>query len=130
MQLAVTKLLLRALQQRQLSLLEARDGVVDRALCFCAARAERLAGPQSWALRCGFRQSLEQHSVWQNRRADARHRIDQRLHRRLAHPAGAPAQPADSCRVLGRARHLAAVAHLRADRPDQSGFIRRRTIGR
>ncbi len=106
-QLAVTKGLLLLCNSGTFAFLKPETGVPDCALRFGAARPERSARSQPRPVRGRLCQSVGQHSVWQNRCALACLRVDQRFHRRLPDPAGAPAQQTHSRRVWGWARDLA-----------------------
>src|SRR6266545_3582479 len=55
------------LQQRQLPLLETRNGRIDYAICFCAAGIERLARSAARAVRGILREPVEQHALWSYR---------------------------------------------------------------
>src|SRR6266576_1297012 len=103
------------LQQRQLPLLETRNGRIDYAICFCAAGVERLARSAARALRSVFRESLEQHAVWSYRCASFNHQPDQRIYSCLSHAAGATARSIDPCWFVRRARSLVVVADVRFD---------------
>src|SRR5206468_7127904 len=103
------------LQQRQLPLLETRNGRIDYAICFCAAGVERPARSAARALRSVFRESVEQHAVWSYRCASSNHQPDQRIYSCLSHAAGATARSIDPCRFVRRARYLVVVADVRFD---------------
>src|SRR6185312_16814321 len=64
------------LQQWQLPLSETRNGWIDYAICFCAARAERVAQQAARALRGIFREPVEQHAVWSHRCASFNHQFN------------------------------------------------------
>src|SRR6266853_1706206 len=107
------------LQQRQLPLLETRNGRIDDAICFCTAGAERLAGPAARALRSVFREPLEQHVVWSHRCASFTHQSDQRIYSCLSHAAGATPRSIDPRWFLRRALYLAFVADVWTDWANQ-----------